>query len=181
MTLTLYLLFMKCLQSSEVFIFWPSWEKCLFKWCLLRLILGVGLDLLLAFYLKVVSSSNIFIISVLLSHFGFMNKAHALWFRTCLNLSVPALQFAAAHLGYLRLCLEMSYHPGLTASGTDKTLTCVSGQTILRPAQSPVKGAIYLRLQPPNAKIRTTKFLKCTWILGDCLFFSFYFIKCHER
>ncbi len=40
--------------------------------------LGVGLDLLLAFYLKVVSSGNIFIISVLLGHFGFMNKAHAL-------------------------------------------------------------------------------------------------------
>lgn len=49
------------------------------------------------------------------------------------------LQFAAAHLGYLRLCLEMTYHPVLTASGADKTLTCVSSQTIMRQAQSQVK------------------------------------------
>lgn len=44
-----------------------------------------------------------------------------------MNFSVLALQFAATHLGYLRLCLEMSYHHVLTASGADKTLTCVSG------------------------------------------------------
>lgn len=84
--------------------------KCLFKW-LMSLMLGVGADLLLDFVIWRLVVLVPSIVSVLLSHFCLTNKAHALWFRTRLNNSAPVLQFAASHLGYLRLCLEMSYHP----------------------------------------------------------------------
>ncbi len=92
------------------------------------------------------SESNIVINSVLFSHFGFMTEAHSLQFRSCLNLLVPLLQFAVAHLGYLGLCLEMSYRAVLTARSTDQTqTTCVSGQSVMRQAQSQVKSASYCK------------------------------------
>lgn len=122
-TLILYMLLLKCLQ-----LFPPLGQvggEILFKLGLLRLMLVLDLNLL-AFYLKVVcsllgrkvTSSSQVCCSVTLV----LRTKPTLWFRTCLNLSPPMLQLAAAHRGYLRLCLGISYHPVLTASGTDKTL-----------------------------------------------------------
>lgn len=84
----------------------------------------------------------------MLSLVSLKNKARSLSlsFRNCPTLSPSLLQFAAAHL---RLCLEMRYHPALTASRADKTLC--------RQADRNETSAAYLRLQLPNTNTSTVK------------------------
>lgn len=170
--ITFYLLFMKCLSVLWCFhLLAKAEKKCLFK---------DNVSIRLSFRLLVLAwpqTSS----PVLLSHSGCAIRADALCFRTRLNLLVLVLQFAAARHAYLRLCLQMTYHPVLTASGTDNTLACISRQTIVRPAQSQVKGASVFKCcshqMQKQEQLNSVNGNEC---LGTVCFSPFCFIKCHE-
>lgn len=84
----------------------------------------------------------------------------------------PTLQFAAAHLGYLRLCLEMCYHRVLTASGADKTCVIrtspVSGEKcqLFKAAASTdlkIQDSLILEMKAKTTELFGVSFLFILW------------------
>lgn len=149
--------------------FCQAGKKCLFK---------DNVSIRFSFRLLVLAwpQSNLFTTSVLLSHFGCVNRADALWFRTRFeslgSCAAVSLLLAAPTSGSVcKWLITLSWLPAALIT----LWLCKRADHCETSPKSGERCQRFLMLQPPDAKTRTTKLCKWKWMLGDCLFLSFLF------